>query len=86
MEQAVLSVAAVDEYEVLLISAGDATDIAQVTIMLKGGLDPASHADVRMQVSDTLRRAIGIGFKVAIGDVARSEYKARRWRDERSRS
>lgn len=86
VEQAVLSVAAVDEYEVLLISAGDATDIAQVTIMLKGGLDPASHADVRMQVSDTLRRAIGIGFKVAIGDVARSEYKARRWRDERSRS
>ena len=57
-------------------------DVATVRLMLK-----AAPADgVRERIAGALRERIGIQFAVEIvDDIERSEYKVRRWHDERVR-
>lgn len=85
VDQAVLESTAVDEYEVLLTSADDATDVATVVLMLKKTVAEASVMTVCDEVAARLHRTVGIHFTVTVGEVSRSEYKVRRWRDERVR-
>lgn len=85
VDQAVLETSAVDEYEVHLTSAEDATDVATVILMLKKTIDSTLGASICDEVADRLHRTLGIHFRVVLGEVPRSEYKVRRWKDERVR-
>lgn len=82
VDDAVFAFAEVDEYHVLLTSNDALADVATVQVMTKG---PAPAALVE-QLAERLRAKVGIQFAVElVDDLPRSEYKARRWRDERVR-
>jgi phenylacetate-CoA ligase len=76
--------AGVDEYQVVLTSDEGAADVATVRVMLKD-LQPAEqHWQDRL--GESLQKRIGIRFRVELvprGGLARSEYKAKRWLDQR---
>lgn len=85
VEDALYSFDEVDEYRVLLQTSPDRADIATVQIMTKRQL-PDSQAFLS-RVVDTLRTRVGVRFDARLTDeLPRSEYKARRWRDERDRA
>ena len=78
----------VDEYQALLTSSGTEADIATVRVMPETALSDVDASHVRDRVAKGLRRRIGIGFEVELlepGSLGRSEYKARRWIDQRNR-
>jgi phenylacetate-CoA ligase len=82
VEDALFSFDEVDEYRVMLRTSADHADIAAVKIMTKG---PTADPDLFLsRVVETLRTRVGIGFEAQLSDdLPRSEYKARRWDDER---
>jgi len=72
----------VDEYQVVLHSDERLSDIASVFVMPKQG----AASDLVDRLASGLHRRIGIHFDVSlVDDIPRSEYKVRRWRDERVR-
>ncbi|MGH6953355.1 MAG: phenylacetate--CoA ligase family protein [Alphaproteobacteria bacterium] len=78
----------VDEYQIVLTSSADESDVATARIMPKTALAPARAKSLAEEVGAKLRERIGIRFGVELlpeGALARSEYKARRWVDERTR-
>lgn len=76
----------VDEYQVVLRSAADMSDIARIDIMPKSSVSLEGRDDFVKRIGVLLREKMGISFAVEIvSEVQRSEYKARRWRDERIR-
>ena len=78
----------VDEYQVVLSSDATLADVATVRIMPKQRLDHASGNTLNQKIAERLRERIGISFvvdQVDPGALERSEYKARRWIDERNR-
>jgi len=78
----------VDEYEILLTTDAGAADVATARIMPKSVLAADQQAAFAQSITDALRRRIGIGFAVEVvapGTLQHSEYKARRWKDERGR-
>lgn len=85
VDQAVMSIGEVDEYEVVLSSTSDANDVATVILMMKPGVSSEAAITAAEAVATSLHKTVGIHFKTSLGDVARSEYKVRRWRDERVR-
>lgn len=85
MDSTVFSVIEVDEYVVRLTSSPTKADIATVTAMLKSDVDQARAEDVAQQLREALKRNLGIHFEVVIGLVERSDYKTKRWIDERER-
>jgi phenylacetate-CoA ligase len=77
---------AVDEYRVVLTSNANEADVATLEVMPKPDVVPGEAAALRDRLAETLRQRIGIQFAVELvtaGSLARSEYKARRWRDDR---
>lgn len=85
LEEAVLASPEIEEYEVVLSSTPDATDIATVTVMLKRHVALENTSALTSTVAHALHSRLGIHFSVKVGELERSEYKARRWRDERVR-
>ncbi len=76
----------VDEYQVVLYSSFELSDIAQLNVMTKAVLSDAARPVFIKNLQELLRQKMGISFIVEIvPNVERSEYKARRWRDERVR-
>src|SRR5258706_6846122 len=78
---------AVDEYQVVLTSDDRTADIATVRVMAKGLNTADEGVQWRGRLADSLQKRIGIRFKieqVAEGGLARSEYKAKRWLDQRA--
>ena len=76
----------VDEYQIVLTSGKDAVDVATARIMPKTELAPGARDAFAAELGRRLRERIGIRFEielVPLGTLARSEYKARRWVDER---
>ena len=85
VDDAVFSVDEVDEYQVRLRSDAAEADVATVRLMPK--VDVRGD-DLVARVASSLRERIGINFhveRVAPGTLPHSEYKARRWIDERHR-
>ncbi len=83
VEDALYSFEEVDEYRVLVSTSADKADIAAVKIMTKQPM-PDPEAFLR-RVVETLRTRVGIRFDAELSDeLPRSEYKARRWEDERT--
>jgi phenylacetate-CoA ligase len=81
VDDLVFSFSGVSEYRVVLTSDERMADIATVQLMLAGPADGVAD-----EVAAALHRRIGIHFAVEIvPELERSEYKARRWRDERVR-
>ncbi|MGH6952993.1 MAG: phenylacetate--CoA ligase family protein [Alphaproteobacteria bacterium] len=87
VEDAVFSEPAIEEYQVVLSSSAGGADVATARLMPKTALDPESAAGLARRMAESLRERTGIGFAVELvppGTLARSEYKARRWKDERA--
>jgi phenylacetate-CoA ligase len=83
VEDALYSFDEVDEYRVIVRTSPDKADIAVVQIMTKEATpDPGAFLS---RVVETLRTRVGIRFDATLSDdLPRSEYKARRWEDERT--
>lgn len=83
VDDAVFAFQEADEYQVVLTSDERLADVATVLLMTKGG-----HARDGLveELGHRLHQRIGIHFRVElVEELPRSEYKARRWRDERVR-
>jgi phenylacetate-CoA ligase len=79
------SFAEVEEYRVLLRSSAELADLATVQIMTRAPLPEDEREGFAHTVAGALRERVGIGFAVELSaELPRSEYKARRWHDERS--
>ncbi len=77
----------VDEYQVVLSRDATQSDVATVRLMAKPELDAGAVEALCEKARCALREKIGIRFEVVSvpqGGIARSEYKARRWIDQRS--
>lgn len=76
----------VDEYQILLTTSKTNADIAAIKIMPKAGLPAAGHDDFVIRLKKDIHKKTGIHFDVElVADLPRSEYKARRWLDQRDR-
>jgi phenylacetate-CoA ligase len=82
VEDALYSFDEVDEYRVTLRTGSDRSDIAAVQVMTKAPMpDPE---DFLSRLVETLRTRVGVRFEAHLSeDLPRSEYKARRWQDDR---
>ncbi|MFO1058122.1 MAG: AMP-binding protein [Dongiaceae bacterium] len=86
VEEALFVHGGVDEYRVVLSRDAAEADVATVQVMAKPGVSADQRGDLCRRIRDELRRRIGIGFEVVevpSGQIAQSEYKARRWIDRR---
>jgi len=85
VDDLLFSIPEVDEYLVTLTTGPTGADIATVTVMPKPeAAIPDGFSD---RLSGRLRERVGVRFEIALaplGTLQRSEYKARRWRDERA--
>jgi phenylacetate-CoA ligase len=77
----------VDEYQVVLTSDERTADVATVRVMVKDSRPQEQMQQWQDRLADILQRRIGIRFRiepVPQGGLARSEYKAKRWLDQRA--
>jgi phenylacetate-CoA ligase len=82
VDDLVFSFSEVDEYRVVLSSDDRLADVASVQVMTRTA-PPDGFCDA---IAHGLHRRIGIHFAVSlVEELPRSEYKARRWQDERVR-
>jgi len=85
VDDAMFAIDEVDEYQVVLSSDRVAADVATVKVMPKTQVVEDSFTG---RVASSLRARIGINFIVELvpeGTLKHSEFKARRWIDERHR-
>ena len=78
----------VDEYEIWLSDDAGEADVATARVMPKADIPADRQAAFVERIADGLRARIGIRFAVEIvppGTLRHSEYKARRWHDQRDR-
>jgi phenylacetate-CoA ligase len=81
VDDLVFSFPGVEEYRVVLTSDDRLADVATVRLMVSGSADGLAG-----ELASALHRRIGIHFAVElVEELERSEYKARRWHDERVR-
>ena len=76
----------IDEYQVVLTSSENEADVATLRLMPIPNLADEELRHCAEDLARKLRSRIGIGFDIELlepGTLARSEYKARRWVDER---
>jgi phenylacetate-CoA ligase len=88
LDDVMFHVEEIDEYQIVLSSSDTESDLATARVMPKRVLGAEQAASLTRQLGERLRERLGIRFQVemlAPGALARSEYKARRWVDERSR-
>jgi len=77
----------IDEYLVHLVTGSTGADEGTVRVMPKETASIADPAVFAEHVREQLRKRVGVRFNielVAQGALPRSEYKARRWKDERA--
>jgi phenylacetate-CoA ligase len=87
IEQVALSFQEVDEYEVVLSTTTDGSDRAELRFMPKVALSCERGTELCGQIASEIRRKIALRFQVTAlepGSLARSQYKAKRWVDERT--
>ena len=85
VDDAMFALDEVDEYQVVLTSDPTEADVATVKLMPKVDV---RRKDLLQRVASNLRERTGIHFQVELvapGSLQHSEYKARRWIDERHR-
>jgi phenylacetate-CoA ligase len=78
----------IDEYQIVLSSNASDADVATARIMPKSPIATAEAAAFCERLGQRIRQRLGIRFEVELlpeGALQRSEYKARRWVDRRSR-
>ena len=87
VEQSIMTFPDVDEYEVELRSSSDGADIAEIRFMSCRQLDQAEAEELCKRIAAEIRRKIALRFEVTClppGSLSRSDYKAKRWRDNRA--
>jgi phenylacetate-CoA ligase len=89
LDDVLFGVPEIDEYQVVLRSDAAEADVATARLMPKQAI-AADRADAFVaDLGARIRERLGIRFEVELvppGSLARSEYKARRWIDERARN
>jgi phenylacetate-CoA ligase len=84
VDDTMYSLSLVDEYEILLTSNTELSDVATVRVMTKHAIGGEEQASFCQAVREGLRDTTGIQFDCELVDsLERSEYKVRRWKDER---
>lgn len=87
VDDLLFSIPEIDEYFVTLTTSSTGADIGTLQVMPKN-LAAISDPDAfAARVSAKLRERVGVRFEIVLvplGTLQRSEYKARRWRDERA--
>ncbi|MCO5072168.1 MAG: AMP-binding protein [Rhizobiaceae bacterium] len=86
IEQILLSSDMVDEYEVVLSTKADGADEAVVRVMPKVPLVGKQSENLASWLADEIKNRIALRFRidvVAPGELERSQYKAKRWTDNR---
>lgn len=86
VDEAVFVHDGVDEYQVVLSRDESAADVATLYVMPKPSIEMERLPNLCEAIAREIRRKLGIGFKVegvAPGHLRHSEYKARRWVDNR---
>ena len=79
------AIAQVDEYEIVLSSNAAKSDVATARVMSKQALTIDEQSILRDTVRQRLKVTTGIHFEFELVDALdRSEYKARRWKDQRT--
>lgn len=76
----------IDEYQIVLTSSSNEADVATLRVMPLPDATEEELGGAVVELARALRERIGISFDVELvqpGTLARSEYKARRWIDER---
>ena len=87
VDELVFARTGIEEYQVHLGTDAMASDVATLRVAPNGALGDAAKATLAKELTEALRRKIGIGFTVEVlvpGALPRSDYKARRWVDERA--
>jgi len=85
VDDLLFSIPEIDEYMVILTTSSTGADIATVQVMPKSEM--AESGAFAETVAARLRERVGVRFEIRLvpsGTLQRSEYKARRWRDERA--
>ncbi|MSP83095.1 MAG: phenylacetate--CoA ligase family protein [Alphaproteobacteria bacterium] len=86
VDDVVFADAIVDEYQVVLTSDDSHADVGTLRVMPKRPLSVEEIGGLRGHLAEAVQRKVGIQFLVDVlkpGALARSEYKARRWLDQR---
>jgi phenylacetate-CoA ligase len=87
VDDLMFSIPEIDEYFVTLSTNETGADIGTIQVMPKDPAGVPNPADFASHVREKLRERVGVRFEIALvplGTLQRSEYKARRWRDERA--
>jgi phenylacetate-CoA ligase len=87
VDDLLFSIPEVDEYRVLLATGPTGADVATVQVMPKAATPIADGGIFVERLAARLRERVGVRFEIQLvppGTLQRSEYKARRWRDERA--
>ena len=86
VDELMFALSGVEEYQVILQSSTDLSDIAKVHVMTTADLLEFGRVEFVLNLQERLRRKMGISFAVEIVPyIEQSDYKVRRWRDERVR-
>ena len=85
LDKAVFSISEIDEYVVHLTSSENGADVATLKAMLKSEIDQLLAEEIRNNLARSLHQVLGIHFEVVITEIERSDYKTKRWIDERDR-
>lgn len=86
VDEAIFRHVGVDEYQVVLSRDATQADTATVRVMPKLDVSGADVSSLCEKIRGELRNRIGINFEVTValpGQISHSEYKARRWIDQR---
>lgn len=87
VDDLVFSVPDIEQYEVLLTSTPDYTDVATLRLQLRASSPQDQLGALKTQMRGLVKQRLGINFDIEIvPDIPVSDYKARRWKDERKRS
>lgn len=87
VDDLVFSLPEVEQYEVLLTSTADFSDVATLKLKLRAAEADDRIGTLKSQVRGLVKERLGINFDIQIvPDIEVSDYKARRWKDQRLRS
>ena len=87
VDDLVFSLPDVEQYEVLLTSTPDFSDVATLRLQLRASAGQDQASSLTQHIRGLVKQRLGINFDIEIvTGIEVSEYKARRWKDHRQRN
>lgn len=87
VDDLVFSIAEIEQYEVVLTSTNDFTDLATLNVQIKHSADVLNTEALVSSIKKKVKERLGINFDIKlVQSISVNEYKARRWKDLRERN